>query len=53
MNNPLKVLLTSKKNLQFKYGKNFSELENLLNKLIAADAKKGLDTKLVYIDEEA
>lgn len=53
MNNPVKVLVTSKNKLQFKYGKNFGALEKLFSSLIAADAKRNIDTKLVYIDEEA
>ena len=51
--NPLKVLITSKNKLQFKYGKNFLNLEDLFSKLIAADAKKGIETKLIYVDDEA
>ena len=53
MNNPVKVLVTSKKKLQFKYGNNFSALEKLFKTLITADAKKSLDTKLIYIDDDA
>lgn len=51
--NPLKVLVTSKKQLEFKYGKNFSRLEALFDSLIKADAKKGVNTKLIYIDDKA
>ena len=51
--NPLKVLVTSKKQLAFKYGNNFSRLETLFDSLIKADAKKGLDTKLIYIDDKS
>ena len=51
--NPLKMLVTSKNKLQFKYGKNFAKLETLFQNLMDADKKKGLDTMLIYIDDEA
>ena len=47
----VKLIVTSKNNLQFKYGKNFSKIEALLNKLKVADKKKGLDTKIIFIDD--
>jgi hypothetical protein len=41
----IKLIVTSKNNLQFKYGKNFSKIEALLNKLKVADKKKDLIQK--------
>lgn len=49
--NPVKLIVSSKHNLKFKYGKNFPQIEQLLKKLQAADKKKGLDTKIVFIDD--
>jgi hypothetical protein len=48
---PVKLIVTSKINLKSKYGKNFSQLEQLLKKLQQSDAQKDLDTKIVYIDD--
>src|SRR5215203_4081625 len=49
--NPVKLIVTSKTNLKFKYGKKFSEIEKLLKNLQDADKKRGLDTKIVFIDD--
>jgi len=49
--NPLKLIVSSKNNLKFKYGKNFSKIEQLLKNLQAADKKKNLDTRIVFIDD--
>jgi len=49
--NPVKLIVTSKTNLKFKYGKKFSEIEKLLKNLQNADKKRGLDTKVVFIDD--
>lgn len=50
MENPVKLILTSKANLKTKYGKGVAQIEALIKQLIRADKKKGLDTQLVYID---
>jgi hypothetical protein len=51
--NPIKLVITSKRNLQFKYGNKFSAIEKLLTKLEKADKAKMLDTKTVFIDDAA
>lgn len=53
MSNPLKLIITSKKNLSLKYGKDVKILEADLAKLILSDKKKGLNTKVVYLDDPA
>lgn len=50
---PVKLLITSKKNLAFKYGKNFSKVNALLNQLKKADKQKDFNTKIVFIDDDA
>jgi hypothetical protein len=47
----LKLIITSKENLKKKYQNNFSKLNGLFNKLIAADQKRGIKTQLVFIDD--
>lgn len=49
----LKLIITSKKNLRAKYGRNFSKLEALLKQLVLADKKRNLATRIVYLDEAA
>lgn len=49
--NPVKILITSKANLQFKYGKSYQEIADLLKKLEEADKKRQIDTKTVFIDD--
>ena len=49
--NPIKLIVSSKNNLKFKYGNKFSEIEKLLKNLQVADKKKGLDTRIVFIDD--
>lgn len=49
--NPVKYVITSKTNLQFKYGKGVSAIEKLLAKLEKEDSKKGLDTRTLFIDD--
>jgi hypothetical protein len=51
MKNPVKLIVSSKTALQFKYGKKYSNIAGALKRLKAADKLKGLDTKIVYIDE--
>ena len=51
--NPVKLIVTHKANLQWKYGSNFSKINAMLKKLKDADKKKMLDTKIVFIDDDA
>ena len=51
--NPVKLIVTHKGNLQWKYGSKFSRINALLKKLQAADKKNGLDTKIVFVDDDA
>lgn len=51
--NAIKLVVSSKKNLEFKYGKKISQVNQLLNQLKAADKKKNLDTRIVFIDDAA
>lgn len=48
---PLKLVISSKKNLALKYGSQASKIDALINKLKKADKSKGIDTKLVYVDD--
>lgn len=48
---PVKLIVSHKGNLQWKYGKAFPKIISLVKKLQDADKKKGLDTKLVLIDD--
>ncbi|MES2645263.1 MAG: C25 family cysteine peptidase [Bacteroidota bacterium] len=50
---PIKLIVTSKKTLEFKYGTNFSKIEAAIKRMQRADKIKRLDTKLVYIDDAA
>lgn len=49
---PVKLILSSKSQLQFKYGKNFQGILKILKKLQAADLKKGLQTRIFFIDDK-
>ncbi len=53
MKNPVKLVVTSKKALQFKYGKHYAAIPKALGQLRDADKLKELDTKIVYIDDAA
>jgi hypothetical protein len=46
-----KIIVSSKNNLQTKYGKKFSVVEKLLADLIVADKKRNVDTQIIYIDD--
>ncbi|TND03496.1 MAG: hypothetical protein FD123_3917 [Bacteroidetes bacterium] len=46
-----KIIVTNKSALRKKYGVNFSLVENSLANFIAADAARGMTTKLVYLDD--
>jgi hypothetical protein len=48
-----KIILTNISALQKKYGDGFLRVQAAIVKLIAADRKRGLETKLVAIDSEA
>jgi hypothetical protein len=48
---PVKLLVTNKSKLQWKYGKNFTKLNALFKTMKDADAKKGLDTRIVFADD--
>jgi hypothetical protein len=50
---PVKLVVTSKKNLSFKYGTSFAKIEALLKKLQRADKLKTLNTIIVYVDDAA
>jgi hypothetical protein len=47
---PDKVIITNRKALQTKYGANFPLIEKAILRLIAADKKRGIETKLMEID---
>lgn len=49
----LKVIISSKKNLQSKYGNNFITVDKLLKNLVTADGKRGITTQIIYIDDTA
>lgn len=49
----LKLIITSKANLKLKYQAKFAALQQLFTKLVQADKKKMLDTKLVFVDDAA
>ena len=49
----LKLIITSKANLTLKYGSQFTAVKQLFTKLIAADKKNKLTTKVIYIDDAA
>lgn len=53
MANPIKVIISSKQNLQRKYGAQLESVEKLLNDLLTADRKRQLDTRIVFIDDAA
>ncbi|HLN74490.1 MAG TPA: C25 family cysteine peptidase [Prolixibacteraceae bacterium] len=48
-----KIIVTSKKNLQAKYGAEFATVDKLLENLVSADKKRNIDTQVVYIDSPA
>ena len=50
---PIKLIISSKKNLEFKYGKNISRIHALLSQLKKADKQKRFDTRIVFIDDAA
>jgi hypothetical protein len=50
---PLKIIVTNKSKLAFKYGKEAGKLDKLFKSLVAADAKTGIKTMVVYVDDVA
>ena len=46
-----KVIISSKKNLQSKYGDQFQEVEKLLAALVKSDNKRDITTQIIYIDD--
>lgn len=50
---PVKLIVTNKSKLQWKYGKNYSKLNALFKELQAADKKKGLETRIAFVDDAA
>lgn len=49
--NPLKLILTSKRTLQKKYGTKYSSVLALLNKLKKSDKDRKITTEIVFIDD--
>lgn len=49
----LKVIISNKKNLQNKYGNNFSAVEKLLKDLVTADGKRAITSQIIFIDDAA
>ena len=49
--NPVKLIISSGKNLEFKYGKLFPKINGLLRSLIKADKERQIDTKVIFIDD--
>ena len=50
---PVKLIVTNKSKLEWKYGKNFSKINSLLKQMQVADKKKGLDTRIAFVDDAA
>src|SRR5687767_4911831 len=50
---PIKLIVTNKSKLQWKYGKNSSTINKLFKDIQAADKKKGLETKIAFVDDAA
>ncbi len=48
---PIKLIVTNRSKLQWKYGKNFSKINVLLKQMQVADKKLGLDTKIAFVDD--
>lgn len=48
---PVKVIISAKKNLEFKYGKLFPKINRLLTSLVKADKERQIDTKVIFIDD--
>jgi hypothetical protein len=51
MSSTLKVIVSAKGNLEVKYGKDYSSVIKLIDKLIEADKARNFDTRLFLIDD--
>ena len=49
--NPKKVIISSKQNLQVKYGSGFDVINALLQDLARHDLTRDIDTQIIYIDD--
>jgi len=49
--NPVKLIISCRKNLEFKYEKLFPKINGLLSLLIKADRERRIDTKTIFIDD--
>lgn len=50
---PVKLIVSNKSKLQWKYGKNFSRVTGILKKMQIADKKRGLETRIAFVDDTA
>ena len=50
---PVKLIVTNKAKLHWKYGKNFSKINLLLKQMQVADKRRGLDTEVAFVDDAA
>ena len=48
-----KIIITNVSVLKKKYGSGFKKIESTIKKLITADKKRGLQTRLIAIDDAA
>jgi len=48
---PVKLIVSNKSKLQWKYGKNFSRVTGILKKMQIADKKRGLETRIAFVDD--
>ncbi len=46
-----KVIISSKKNLQSKYGKQFKAVDQLLSAIVSSDKKRNVVTTVIYVDD--
>lgn len=46
-----KVIISSKKNIQSKYGKHFKTVDQLLTTLVKSDKKRDVQTTIIYVDD--
>lgn len=49
--NPVKLIISCRKNLEFKYGKLFPKINGLLTLLVKADKERLINTKVIFIDD--
>ena len=48
---PVKVIVSNKSKLQWKYANKFSEVNEVLKQMQTADKQKGIDTKIIFVDD--